>query len=89
MTKSNFKGLVTLGSLLATIGFLFLFFSVHFGLSLAENWLVRQGGADSSKYLFVIEGYTNSFLAAGSILLGGGLAAIICACYKIFTINEE
>ena len=74
---------------MSTIGFLFLFFSVKFGLSLSHSWLVKQGGADTSTYLLVMEGYTNSFVAAGSILLGIGLATIVVAYYKILTINEH
>ncbi|RDW16599.1 hypothetical protein CWR48_16300 [Oceanobacillus arenosus] len=93
MTKNKLKGLVGLGSLITVIGFILLFFSVNFGLSLAENWIVKQveqtGGADTSTYLIVIEGSTNNFLAAGSILFGIGLATIIFAYYKILNINEK
>lgn len=88
MTKEKLKGLVVFGSLLTTIGFIFLFFSVNFGTSLAEKWLAKRGGADTSIYLIVIEGSTNSFLAAGSILFGIGLATIIFVYYKILNIDE-
>ena len=87
MTK-KLKGLVTLGSLITVIGFILLFFSVNFGLALADNWVAIQGGADTSTYLVVFEGSTNNFLAAGSILFGIGLATIIVAYYKMLNINE-
>ncbi|WP_252504016.1 hypothetical protein [Sporosarcina sp. Marseille-Q4943] len=88
MTKEKLKGLVVFGSLITAIGFILLFFSVNFGTSLAEKWLAKRGGADTSMFLIVIEGSTNSFLAAGSILLGIGLATIIFVYYKILNINE-
>lgn len=88
MTKDKLKGLIALGSLITAIGFIMLFFSVNFGTSRAGNWLVKQGGADTSTYLIVIEGYTNSFLAAGSILFGIGLTLTIFAIYKVLNSNK-
>lgn len=88
MTKDKLKGLVTLGSLIAVVGLILLCFSVNFGTSLAQNWLAKQGGADTSIYLIIIKSYINNFLIAGSILFGIGLATIICAYYKILNINE-
>ncbi|MDM5230892.1 MULTISPECIES: hypothetical protein [Lysinibacillus] len=88
MTKNKLKGLVSLGSVITAIGFILLFFSVDIGLSLAEYRIVTQGGMDTSQYLIVIEGYTNNFLAAGSILFGIGISTIIFAYYKILNINE-
>ena len=87
MTKNKLKGLVSLGSVITAIGFLLLIFSVDIGLSLAEYRIVTQGGMDTSQYLIVIEGYTNSFLVAGSILFGIGISTIIFAYYKILNIN--
>ncbi|MFJ8088304.1 hypothetical protein ACIQ7N_08875 [Lysinibacillus sp. NPDC095746] len=72
MTKNKLKGLISLGSVITAIGFILLFLSVDMGLSLAEYRIVTQGGMDTSQYLIVIEGYTNNFLAAGSILFGIG-----------------
>ena len=89
MTKDKLKGLVALGSLLGIIGFLILFFSANLGVYRAESWLVKQGGVDTSIYQLVIAGFTNSFLAVGSILFGVGLATIVCAFYKILTSNES
>jgi len=89
MTKDKLKGLISLGSLITVIGFILLFFSVNFGLSLAENWILnRGGGADTSTYLIVIEGSIRKILAIGSILFGIGLATIIVTYYKILNIND-
>ena len=88
MTKNKLKGLLTLGSLIMVIGFILLFFSVEFGLAFAENWIVKQEGADTSTYLLVIEGFTNTFLAAGSILFGMGLATTIFTYYKKLNMIE-
>jgi ABC-type sugar transport system permease subunit len=88
MTKDKLKRLILFGSLMTAIGFILLFFSVNFGTSLAENWLLKQGGADTSTYLIVIEGYIKNFLAAGSILFGSGIATITFAYYKILNIKE-
>lgn len=90
MTKDKLKGLVALGSLITAIGFILLFFSVNFGTSFSLNWLGNEdgGGADTGTYLIILEGYTNTFLAAGSILFGIGLATIIFTFYKMLNINE-
>ncbi|MFC4022380.1 hypothetical protein ACFOUV_00950 [Oceanobacillus longus] len=88
MIKDNLKGVITLGALLAILGFILIFSSVHFGISLADNWLAKQGGADTSIYLIVIEGYTNNFLFAGSILFGVGLVTFIIAIYKLLHIKK-
>ncbi|WP_430787298.1 hypothetical protein VBD025_16080 [Virgibacillus flavescens] len=88
MRKDKLKGLVALGSLITGIGLILLFFSVYFGKSVALNWLRNEGGADTGKYQIVIEGYTNTFLAAGSILFGIGLATIIFTYYKMLNIDE-
>ncbi|WP_174733245.1 hypothetical protein [Mesobacillus harenae] len=88
VTKDKLMGLIALGSVLSAVGFILLFFSVNFGTSLAESWLVKQGGADTSIYLKVIEGYTNNFLFAGSILFGIGLFALLLSYYKLLSIEE-
>ncbi|MEL3962358.1 hypothetical protein MKZ01_14050 [Lysinibacillus endophyticus] len=55
--KDKLIGLISFGLLITVIGFILLFFSVNLGFSLAENWILnRGGGADTSKYLIVIEG---------------------------------
>ncbi|WP_249871780.1 hypothetical protein [Oceanobacillus saliphilus] len=88
MTRDKLKGFVVLGSLLTAIGAILLFFSVNFGTSLAENWLVKQGGTDTATYLIIIEGNINNFLAAGSILFGIGIPITLFAYYKMLNINE-
>ena len=88
ISKDTLKGLVTLASLITAIGLILLFFSVNFGTALAENWLLKQGGVETSIYLTVIDGFINIFLAAGSILFGIGLVTITFFYYKILIINE-
>ena len=88
MTKDKLKGLVALGSIISVIGFILLFFSVDFGTSFALNWLGNEGGADTETYLVVLEGYTDTFLAGGSILFGIGLATTIITFYKLLNINK-
>jgi len=88
MTKDKLKGLVALGFLLTVIGFALLFYSVNLGISSAGNWLAKEGGADTSIYQIILEGYIYNFLAAGSILFGIGLWTIIFTFYKILSINE-
>ena len=88
MKKNTLIALVTLGSLLSTIGLLFIFNSAKLGLTRAENWLFERGGADNTTYLFIKENYSNSYLIVGSILFGIGLATIVGAFYKILTSNE-
>jgi len=87
-TTTRMKAFLTLGSFITVIGFFLLIFNVSWGLSLADNWLAKRGGADTSLYLLVIEGYTNMFLAAGSILFGIGLVAILFTSFKIITIKN-
>ena len=88
MTKNKLKGLASLASIISVIGIILIFFSVNFGTSLAEKWLAKQGGADTSTYLIVLEGYINNFIVSGSIVFGIGLAAIAFAYYKILNIIE-
>ena len=87
-TTTRLKTFITLGFFMTVIGLISLLFSMNWGLSLADSWLAKRGGADTSLYLLVIEGYTNMFLAAGSILFGIGLVAILFASYKIITIKD-
>ncbi|MFJ7667336.1 hypothetical protein ACIQXI_09515 [Lysinibacillus sp. NPDC097195] len=88
MTKNKLKSLVTLGSVITAVGFIILFLSVDIGLSLAEGWLDRRGGLDTTLYLIGNEGFIKSTQAVGSILFGIGLSTIIFAYYKILNMNE-
>ena len=74
MAKDKWKGFVALGILLTAIGFILLFFSIKFGTFTAENWLIKQGGAD-----------TSNFLTAGSILFGIGLVTTLVGYFKMLT----
>jgi hypothetical protein len=87
MINEKLKGLVAVGSLLAGIGCIFLFFSSNIGISFAEIWLIRHDGVDISIYKLVQKGYINSFLCAGSILFGIGVITIIFAYYKMLNID--
>lgn len=89
MIKNKLIGIVALGSLLSTIGLLSTFNSAKLGLTRAENWLIEQGEADNTTYLFIMENYSNSYLIVGSILFGIGLATIVGAFYKILTSDES
>ncbi|WP_199880532.1 hypothetical protein [Bacillus massiliglaciei] len=88
MTKENARLFMTVGLLKSLLGVFLLFFSVRFGISLGENWLSREGEADTSLYIKVISGYTNSFLACGSILLGAGLLVLCFGYYKLLSRNN-
>lgn len=88
MLLDKLKVLMTLGSMLGIAGFISIFFSIYFGTSLADNWLVKQGGADTGMYQIIVAGYINNFLAAGSILFGIGLLVTILSYYKIINSKE-
>lgn len=88
MITDKLKGIIIVGFLLSIVGIILLFFSVNFGTSLADNWLAKQGGADTSYYHIVTKGYINTFLVAGSILLGVGLFTIITFYFKILKVKE-
>ncbi|MEH7225218.1 hypothetical protein V7112_15525 [Bacillus sp. JJ1566] len=88
MLKSRLKVLVTVGSFLGIAGVLLLFFNANLGLAMGENWLVSKGGADTALYLLVIELYSNSFLATGSILFGVGLLTVLLAYYNLIKIEN-
>lgn len=89
MTKDKLKGLMAISILIILAGLFLLFNSVNLGISFAENWLSKEGDADTSLYHISVKGYINNFLAAGSIFLGVGLIMAISTYYKILTIKEE
>jgi hypothetical protein len=89
MTKDNFKGFVTVGSALTVIGFILLFFSPFFGASMAEDWLMKQGGADTAMYHIRIESYINNFLVSGGILFGIGLFTLILSFFGKMNFMKE
>jgi hypothetical protein len=88
LITDKLKGIIIVGFLLSIVGIILLFFSVNFGTSLGDNWLAKQGGADTSYYHIVTKGYINTFLAAGSILLGIGLFTILTFYFKILKVKE-
>jgi hypothetical protein len=89
MTKENLRGTLILGIFIVVVGFIMLFFSVRFGTSLAENWLIKQGGANTDTYNIIVKSYINNFLVTGSILSSFGLLLNSFAYYKLRTIKEK
>jgi hypothetical protein len=77
MTKDSFYRLVTIGSALTVIGFILLFFSTYFGKSMADQWLIKQGGVDTALFHLRLESYINNFLVSGGILFGIGLFPLL------------
>ena len=88
MITDKLKGFISLGILLLILGLFLLFNSVNFGTTIADNWIAKQGGADTALYHISVKGYINSFLAVGSTLFGAGLITIIFTLYKLI-INKE
>ncbi|MER2009683.1 MAG: hypothetical protein ABS939_19785 [Psychrobacillus sp.] len=88
MTKDKWKAFVNLGVLFSVMGLILNFSSVYFGVSLADQWLSNEGSADTSLYLSRVTGYTNSFLATGSVFLMIGLLMIIISTVKVLDSRE-
>ncbi|KMM37986.1 hypothetical protein [Guptibacillus hwajinpoensis] len=89
MNKDKLIGLIIWGSIIGISGFVMLFFSVHFGTSIAENWLIKQGGADTDYYNIIVKSYINNFLVGGGILFAVGLATNFIAYYKLQSIKDK
>ena len=89
MTEDNFKRFVTIGASLSVIGFILLFFSTSFGTSLADNWLYKQGGADTATYHIRIESYINNFVVSGGILFGIGIFTLVQTLFINMIITKE
>ncbi|MCF6137821.1 hypothetical protein [Pseudalkalibacillus berkeleyi] len=85
MSKENFKHFNFVGFSLIVCGFVFLFFSVDFGTSIAEFWLISKGGADTALYHIVIQSYINSFLISGTIFLVAGIMMVTLCYYQLHT----
>lgn len=89
MTKDNFNRFVTIGATLFVIGFILLFFSTNFGTSMADNWLMKQGGADTAMFHIRIESYINNFVVSGGILFGIGLFTLILTYFIKLIFTKE
>ncbi|KIY21040.1 MULTISPECIES: hypothetical protein [Mesobacillus] len=87
--KERLHGFAIIGALFIFAGGILTFKSVSFGTSMAESWLVSQGGADSGHYQIVITSYINTFLVAGGVMLGFGLLLTTLITYKLIKPNEE
>ncbi|MDL4839969.1 hypothetical protein [Aquibacillus rhizosphaerae] len=89
MKKENFNLFVTIVSMLTIIGLILLFFSTHFGTSMADNWLMEQGGADTAMFHIRIKSYINNFLVSGGILFGIGLFTLFLTYFIKLTFIKE
>ena len=89
MNKDQLKGALIIASIAGISGFIMVFFSVHFGTSTAENWLLKQGGADTGYYNIVVKSSINNFLVSGGILFAFGLVIVSIAYYKLQMIKEK
>ncbi|WP_141433907.1 hypothetical protein [Bacillus sp. 03113] len=89
MTKGNLVGTLIFGSLIGIIGFVMLFNSVNFGTSLAEKWLIKEGGADPNTYNIILKSYINNYLVGGSILFSFGLLIDTLAYFKMQIIKVK
>ena len=89
MTKDKWKAFIYLGVLFSVMGLMLNFSSVYFGVSLADQWLSNEGSADTSLYLSRVTGYTNSFLATGSVFLLIGLLMVIISTVKILDFRKH
>ncbi|WML44640.1 hypothetical protein [Neobacillus sp. PS3-40] len=87
MTKENLINFSIVGFLCGLGGLVMIFFSVNFGTSLAESWLVSQGGADTRYYHIIVKSNINNFLVAGGIIFGFGLLIIALTLYKFLNIS--
>ncbi|MBE4909956.1 hypothetical protein IMZ08_18120 [Bacillus luteolus] len=87
MTNNNLIRFITIGSILTIVGFILLFFSTYFGTSMAENWLMKQGGADTALFHIMIESYITNFVVAGGILLGIGLVTTLVTSFMILNVK--
>lgn len=89
MTEDNFNRFLTIGIALFVIGFILLFFSTSIGISMADNWMMNQGGADPAKYQIRAESYINIFVVSGSILFGIGLLTLILTYFIKMVFSKE
>ena len=82
MSKDHIKAFSIISVLLIIIGFVLIFSSVTFGLSMSNSWLLEQTeregiGPDISQYNIVTKTYINNFVIVGSTLLSTGLLLAI------------
>ncbi len=77
MSKNKTIGMIRSGILAGIAGMFLLLFSVNLGGMMADEWIMKRGGADPAVFQVVLQGYINAFLAMGSILFALGLFAAI------------
>ncbi|MFS1516096.1 hypothetical protein V1503_06170 [Bacillus sp. SCS-151] len=69
--------LIGLSLLFSITGILLAYYSSNLGMSAAESWLIGKGSFNSEEYYNIQQGYMNSILTIGGILLGAGLAGLL------------
>lgn len=91
MKKEHLNIVGTVSALLLILGLFLMFFSVGFGMSLGESWLISQSGgsADTNQYMMVIETYTNNFVIIGSMLFGAGLLTALFIFYSFLRYGSK
>lgn len=82
MSKDHIKAFSIISVLLIIIGFVLIFSSVSFGISISNSWLLEQTeregiGPDTSQYNIVTKTYVNNFVIVGRTLLSTGLQLAI------------
>jgi hypothetical protein len=88
LTKEKSQGFTIISALLVLLGAILIMFSVEFGTSQADSWLVSRGGADTAYYHLIVKSYINNFLVSGGILLGIGLVSSTFFYYKMVNIES-
>lgn len=86
--KDLILGYIVIGSILTITGLVMTFFSINFGTSVADSWLVERGGGDTDYYHMIVTSYIQSFLVAGGILFGIGLVIVAIFYYKLQLVNQ-
>ncbi|MGX1901436.1 hypothetical protein EDD69_1245 [Thermolongibacillus altinsuensis] len=90
MTENQLKWSGFFVAVTGVVGLVLIFFSVDFGTSLAESWLVNQDGFSSTElYHIILESYINSFLITGSILLGLSFLFAIVAYFAFMLLPKR
>jgi hypothetical protein len=90
MTENQLKWSGFFVAVTGVVGLVLIFFSVDFGTSLAESWLVNQDGFSSTElYHIILESYINSFLITGSVLLGFSLLFAIVAYFAFMFLPKQ
>lgn len=88
MSIENF-GIIIVSSFIGIAWFVVMFFSVTFGTSHIDTWLMERSGEGTAIYHIIMNRYINTFLVAGSILFGFGLIIVALTYYKLQRIIKD